>query len=344
MLPRLNLTISEMEHLDRLEWAAGISFRAYGLRIGIRTNNPAVLARLTQCFPVRWKLSPSPVVDYLYSVVIPEGQFDLQPSNLLYANERSLAQTPNLDDLRMEFYIDLHSYVARETKQRVFLHAGVVGWRGQGILIPGKNFSGKTNLVMALLRAGATYYSDEFAVLNLQGRVHPYPTPLHVREAGLPQPTVCPVERLGAKAGKGHLPIGLVVVSEYRRGAKWQPRPLSNGQAVLALLANVMSIRHAPEVTMPLLRQVVSAATLLKGVRGEADETADSILNGMGDEIVHYKRTLTMEVRKMTNQIPQARESGLVVQELEDELLVYDLESAQSPLPERHCWPNLASL
>ena len=60
----------------------------------------------------------------------------------------------------------------------LFVHAGVVGWQGKAILIPGRSFSGKTTLVKALIEAGATYYSDEFAILDRQGLVHPYPLPL----------------------------------------------------------------------------------------------------------------------------------------------------------------------
>ena len=35
-----------MQKLDRLGWAAGICFVSYGLRIGIRSNEPEVLDRL----------------------------------------------------------------------------------------------------------------------------------------------------------------------------------------------------------------------------------------------------------------------------------------------------------
>ena len=51
--------------------------------------------------------------------------------------------------------------------------AGVVGWENRAIVMPGASFAGKTTLVRAWLEAGATYYSDEFAVLDRAGRVHP---------------------------------------------------------------------------------------------------------------------------------------------------------------------------
>lgn len=273
-----------MAKLDRLGWAAGISFRAYGLRIGIRTKSAEILKQVERRLPLGWKPAKSPVVDNLYSIVA-TGATDrphVRRFNLLYKGIVRLARTMDLDEMLNELEIDLHSYVAAATRQRLFLHAGVVGWRGRAIVIPGKNFSGKTSLVTALLRAGATYYSDEFAVLDVRGRVHPYPWALHIREAGLAQPRACPVETLGGQAGTRPLPIGLIVFSEYRQGAKWRPRPLTQGQGALAMLANVMSTRHRPDVMLPMLGQMVSGATVLKGVRGEADEVVDAILNRIG--------------------------------------------------------------
>jgi len=77
-------------------------------------------------------------------------------------------------------------YIALWARRRVFVHAGVVAWQGRAVLIPGRTLSGKSWLVRALVRAGAEYYSDEFAVLDARGRVHPYPLP--PREAdGRPQ-------------------------------------------------------------------------------------------------------------------------------------------------------------
>ena len=51
----------------------------------------------------------------------------------------------------------------------------------RALLIPGATFTGKTTLVQALVQAGATYYSDEYAVLDDAGLVHPYPRPLSIR-------------------------------------------------------------------------------------------------------------------------------------------------------------------
>lgn len=274
-----------MEKVDRLGWAAGISLRAYGLRIGIRSNGETVLDQVISRLPAGWKPASSPFVDTLYSIVAAStaGRSNVRRFNLLYKGIVRLARTMDLDDLLFDLEIDLHSHVASATRQRMFLHAGVVGWRGRAIVIPGKNFSGKTSLVTALLRAGATYYSDEYAVLDTRGRVHPYPWALHIRGEGLAQPRQCPVEVLGGQAGTRPLPTALVILSEYRQGAKWRPQPLSKGHAALAMLANVISTQHRPEVMLPILGQMISGATVLKGVRGEAEEVVDSVLYKMVD-------------------------------------------------------------
>src|SRR5688572_14708659 len=48
----------------------------------------------------------------------------------------------------------IHVAVAERATEWVFVHAGVVGWRGRAIVLPGASLSGKTSLVAALLRAG----------------------------------------------------------------------------------------------------------------------------------------------------------------------------------------------
>src|SRR5205085_12389371 len=114
-------------------------------------------------------------------------------------------------------------------RRRPFVHAGVVGWNGRAIILPGKSMSGKSTLVAALVRAGATYYSDEYAVFDAQGRIHPYARPLSLRgEEGAPAKR-CPAQELGGTPGNGPLRVGLVAAADYRPGASWRPRPLPAG-------------------------------------------------------------------------------------------------------------------
>jgi hypothetical protein len=171
--------------------------------------------------------------------------------------------------------ITLH--VAETNYIRTFLHAGVVGWGDRAILIPGRSLCGKTTLVAELIRAGATYYSDEFAVVDKKGMVHPYARPLQVRENGSHRQTQRPVEEFGGVAGRKPLPVGLVIVSRYKPEGQWRPRRLSPGIGLLKLLDNTISARRSPAIALSTLKQVVSDAVIVRGARGEAWQLIDWI-------------------------------------------------------------------
>ena len=51
MIPRLRRGAVSSGRIDRLAWLAGTCFDAYGLRVGVRFNDPALLERLTPHLP-----------------------------------------------------------------------------------------------------------------------------------------------------------------------------------------------------------------------------------------------------------------------------------------------------
>jgi hypothetical protein len=269
-----------MAKINRLGWADGICIVSYGLRIGVRVNEPDLLERIPRHLPPGWKPSRSPVVDNLFSVRLGGSgrSANVRGFNLLYQGPARLARTMDLDELFDGLEHAVQIYVAEAARRRVFVHAGVLGWRGKAIVLPGRSFSGKTTLVAALVRAGATYYSDEYAVFDPLGRVHPFPRLLSIRAEEGVRPRRCPPEELGGRRGVKPLPVGLVAVTEYQTGARWRPRPLSPGQAALALLANTVPARTRPAAALSVLQRVVSQAATLKGKRGEADEVAAQLL------------------------------------------------------------------
>jgi hypothetical protein len=269
-----------MEKIDRLGWAAGLSFVAYGRRIGIRVNDPEVLGQLPDRLPPGWKRVGSPIVEHLYSLLVGGngGRANVRRFNLLYAGSARLARTMDLEEVFESLESDLHLTVAEAARGRLFVHAGVVGWRGKAIILPGRTLSGKTTLVAALVRAGATYYSDEYAVFDARGRVHPYPKALSIRDGNGARPRKSPAAALGGLPGVMPLPVGLVAVTGYRPGVRWRPRRLPPGQAILELLANTVAARRRPKAALATLLRVVSRAPVLKAVRGEAEEVLDAML------------------------------------------------------------------
>ncbi len=275
-----------MKKIDRLGWAAGIAFVSYGLRIGIRVSSPEIMDRIEGVLPPRVKPARGPRVGCLYSLIVSGTKVgsNVRRFNILYGDAVPLARTKDTDRVLEALERDLQLHVAERAHRRVFVHAGVVGWRGRAIVIPGRTMSGKTTLVKALVRAGATYYSDEYAVLDERGRVHPYPKPMSVRENGSGRPMKILPEALGGITGVKPLPVGLVVATSYREGARWRPRPLSPGRAVMELLAHTVSARRDPERAFATLRSATAESMVIKGVRGEADEIAEALLGRLTEQ------------------------------------------------------------
>ena len=236
--------------------------------------------RIQGLLPPNAKPARGPRVRRLYSLIVSGTRVgsNIRRFNILYGDAVRLAGSKDTDLVLETLERDLRLYVAERARRRVFVHAGVVGWQGRAIVIPGRSMSGKTTLVKAFVEAGAMYYSDEYAVLDEGGRVHPYPKPMSVRENGDGSAKEILPEALGGTSGVKPLPVGLVVATSYSEGARWRPRQLLPGRAVMALLAHTVSARWKPERALTTLRQVVAGAPVLKGARGEAAEIAEVVL------------------------------------------------------------------
>jgi hypothetical protein len=241
------------------------------------------LAQATSYLPLGWQPSPTDEVDILYSLrLAPPGKRKGQHNyHLLYCGSALLARSLEFSPLLTAFENHAQLLTAFRAQDCLFVHAGVVGWQERAILIPGRSMTGKTTLVKALVESGATYYSDEFAVLDKVGQVHPYPVPLSIRGNNGQPGHKTPVESLGGQAGVESLPVGLVVVTHYQPRAHWQPQALSPAQALLALMDNTVAAQREPQYTMPILRQVVMNASTIQGKRGSAGRIAPALLRAL---------------------------------------------------------------
>jgi len=270
-----------MKKLNRLGWAEGIAVSAFGVHTGIRVSTAGVLPRVLPLLPPGWKKSRRTTVQRLYSLVVPgtSQRAGLRRMNILYEDNVRIARDTDLDQVLAALETDLHRYTAEAAPSVTFLHAGVVGWQGRAILIPGRSLSGKTTLVREMLRLGATYYSDEFAVVDDFGMVHPFSRPLGIREDSTFAQTKYSAETFGAASGEKPLPLGTVVLCKYKAGARWNPASLSPGLGALELMGNSIAVRTEPQHTLRRIQELVKGVVFLKGARGEACESAASILN-----------------------------------------------------------------
>jgi|SRR5882757_514300 len=274
-----------MRKLDRLGWAEGLAFTAFGVRVGVRLNVSGMLPGILPLLPPGWKKSRGAKVQRLYSLVMPAGneRAGIRRLHVLYADALRLAREAALDQVLSALEADLHLYTATASPDSTFLHAGVVGWKGCAILIPGSSFTGKTTLVREMLRLGATYYSDEFAVVDDLGLVNPFARPLGIRQNGSDVQSKQSAEKFGAATGVRPLPVALAVICQYQQEAQWRPTALSRGQGVLELLANSVAVRSQPRKTLIRLHKLAKRARFFTGTRGEARRVASLILN-LADE------------------------------------------------------------
>jgi hypothetical protein len=272
-----------MDKIDRLGWADGMSFTSYGVRVGVRVNDSALLPDVIARLPPGSKPASFQVVDHLYSLIgnrsKPESK--LRRFSLGYWNLLRIARSREFHDVLEAFESHVQLTVAEYAPRRVFVHAGVVGWKDRAILIPGLSHSGKTTLVDHLIRAGATYYSDEYAVLDERGRVHPYPRALGLRSSDGLAAKKLRAEEIGAEVGSKPLRVGLVISTRYKDGARWRPKQITRGKGVLELMSNTVSARSQPELALTVLRVALESARILKGVRGEAGDVVSRILASM---------------------------------------------------------------
>ena len=255
-----------------------IAFEAFGLHLGVSATPPDVLEHVRPFLPPGWKACSPAAVKRRFAITADGiGTYEF------WSDGRLQNQRLGLELAVMLLDTELRLYIARKAPNAIFIHAGVVAHRGKAIVIPGMSFSGKTTLVAALVREGATYYSDEFAVLGNDGLVHPYPKLLSIRDENRLQ-VEHGVDSLGGVAGDGPLPLGAIVVTSYKPGAEWQPERVSGGEGAMALLANAVPARERPAEVMRAISQCAEGAAVIRSDRGDAEEVAHWLLAELDGE------------------------------------------------------------
>jgi hypothetical protein len=246
---------------------------SYGVKLDVEVHDDALLHAVEAILPPGW----------LPSDEFPEdGHFTLSGNgDTGYAV--SVDGAPVGADLSPDVAMhvldaQVRARIAVLAKERIFIHAGVVALDAYALLLPGPSFSGKSALVAALIDEGATYYSDEYAVLDRAGRAHPYPRRLSIRPEGEPYGDYTDVSSLRGRAGQGPARPALIAAVQYVPGSRWDPERQSPALGALALLTNAVPAQPRTEETMEALSRAADGTIVLKGDRGEAEETAPLLL------------------------------------------------------------------
>lgn len=267
-----------------------ISFSSYGVRIGIRTDSRQLLTEISgeleKINPDGFEVIDNRQAKHLYEIKSKKNKIvgikkDGETIDLWASEEDSLSFLQSRIRLT----------VAEFACSRVFLHAGAVGWKGKAIIIPARSFSGKSSLVAALVKKGALYYSDDFAVIDQDGLLHPFHRHLSLRGVADKYRQVdFAVETLGGKSGGEPLPIGMVLITGFKEGNKnpeiWKPAILSPGRGIMEMLAHTIPIRNKPKFSLEVLNKVTKRAIICKSLRGEASEFADLLLDFFENTVI----------------------------------------------------------
>lgn len=152
----------------------------------------------------------------------------------------------------------------------------MVGWEGKAIVIPDSSFSVKTTLTAEFVKRGALYYSDDFTFLDKKGFVHPFPRKLSLR--GIIddyRQLDFAVEELGGTRGVEPIPVGIMLLTKYKKKAKPKLKQVSRGEGMMAGLENSLSIRQNPPQVLSVLNKALEKARIYKSPRNEAKEFVD---------------------------------------------------------------------
>jgi hypothetical protein len=255
---------------DRSESAASrcrTTFESFGLVAELASDDPDLLHAAEEMLPPGWRaVGARPTV-----------QFGLWTNGLISVNGVQADRIPHRAHSLLRLGAIVRHHLAMVAPSFTFVHAGVVDAGGCGIVIPGRSYTGKSTLVAELVGLGAKYVSDEYAVLDSSGLVHPFAKPLSIR-AGRH-------DRLGqlvtvpqAQVADHPVRAGLIALTAYAAGSQWRPSVRSPAEGALALLQNTVSARLRPRSAMNATSRLARAAGFLAGQRGEAHEAALALL------------------------------------------------------------------
>ncbi len=252
---------------------------AYGVKVRIAADSDvllhAMLERVRKAYGERFRiieLNEEPA--HFFGLCEQNGRFSY------FENERPPGSMEVLEHILMYFESHLRMEIAEYTVEKVFIHAGVVEWKGKAVVIPGFSHSGKTTLVSELIKVGAAYYSDEYAVIDLNGLCHPFPRDLAVRGIKSEnEQTDVRAADLGAAIGRVPVMVGAVVLTSFEPDAVWRPEMLSIGQGMLEVLPHAISVSRNTEFAMKALKNMLDGAIIARSSRNDASITARAILN-----------------------------------------------------------------
>jgi hypothetical protein len=272
-------TTQKSRRIKKSDFKHHLFIESYGIRVRITSNKPeaikAARKKIKENLPDCFTEIEETETEHNFLLAWNRSEDDS-----LYKNGKMIFARTRRKNLLEYFGSDIRRTIAEFAVGRVFIHSGAVSWKGRAIIIPAKSFRGKTALTAALVKRGALYYSDEYAVLDDEGFLHPFPKTLSIRgEIDEYQQVEYPVEKLGGTAATEKTRVGMILISEYKPFAKWNPQILSPAKGIMEIIRHTVPIRTNPAYVLKVLDKIVNNAIIVKSRRADVSKSADSILD-----------------------------------------------------------------
>jgi hypothetical protein len=252
-------------------------YSAFGVSWDLQADDVETFRALIDRLPPGSSPSTGKIAERSYALrTMPASFAENGSSYLLLADGKPLVRSSEAADVADAFEENLKWLVAERSPRKVFLRAGVVGWKERAIVIPGGPGTGKSAWVRALVAAGATYFSDDYAVLE-GNTVAPFPSrgregiePAHALSYWL--------DELTTRTTPRPVPVGVVLFAPYQPGAVFKPKLVSRGKALLGMFKHAVAAQRNPAQVLRALEIVSRRCNALEGVRGDARAAASYLL------------------------------------------------------------------
>jgi hypothetical protein len=278
---RAFLEIKPNKKLENIQWKEHVSFTSFGVNIAVRFDAEGYSEQIEPFLPpfasITKDNNPN---DFIYSVITAKT-----PNSFcrVYRNGEEINKQKGNGNIFSSLNVFFSTATANfAVNKGIFIHAGAVAWKDRGIIIPANSYNGKTTLTAELTKLGATYFSDEYAIINNNGELLPYPKTLSIRKPGEYDQKETAVEELGGESADldSCVPVKLVLFAKFNKSTKtWKPKQLTQAAAVLELMKHTFPLRAFPEIVIKNLHNLTKNAIVLKGNRGEAKDFAQLIIN-----------------------------------------------------------------
>jgi hypothetical protein len=253
------------------------AFESYGVKIRIESNRKRIIERVRSMAYVSLlgrlvEIAPE-TAEHVFIV-------NKTPETMTFSLDgEHLGDNPNTKGFYHYFESRLRVLVAEYAEDLVFLHAGVVAWKGKAIVFPADSFQGKTTLVAALVRRGAVYYSDDYAILDADGRVHPFPRRLSIRHPIRPEiRSNVAAATLGGLVGNVPLAVDAVILTRFSANGKWRPRTLTPGNGLMQMIPQAIPLKANTQLTLDILKTVANRAIISQSLRPDIRSCVDDII------------------------------------------------------------------